>query len=394
MWINQPRFSRMKVPRLVARRFAMSRSARHALVFALILFLLLGSVGTLVLFNQSAHAFAAGNAAAKRTPTPTSTLTSTPTPLPTPSFTPTPCTSCTGGLPKHLLTGYWQDFTNSATPLPLSAVNPYYNIVAVAFASSGSQAGQITFSIDAKLASALGGYTTAQFISDIATLHAQGRKVILSVGGAAGSITIGSATSATNFATSAYGLMQSYGFDGVDIDLESGINVTYLTSALQQLSTLAGPNLIITLAPQTVDVASASSPYFQLALNIKTILTIVNTQYYNSGSMYGCDGKLYTYGGVDFITAQACILLQGGLRPDQVGLGLPASTQAAGKGYVAPSVVNDALDCLATGTNCGTFIPPTTYPTIRGVMDWSINWDAFNSYTFADTVGPHLSTLP
>jgi chitinase len=82
------------------------------------------------------------------------------------------------------------------------------------------------------------------------------------------------------------------------------------------------------------------------------------------------------------------------LRPDQVGLGLPASSQAAGKGYVAPSVVNAALDCLATGTNCGTFIPPTTYPTIRGVMDWSINWDASNSYNFADTVGPHLSTLP
>lgn len=377
----------------------MSRSVRHTLFFALILLLLLGSVGTLVLFNQPAHAFAAGNAAAgnaaaKGTPTPTPTLTSTPTPLPTPSFTPTPCTSCMGGLPKHLLTGYWQDFTNSATPLPLSAVNPYYNIVAVAFASSGSQSGQITFSIDAKLASALGGYTTAQFISDIATLHAQGRKVILSVGGAAGTVTIGDATSATNFATSAYGLMQSYGFDGVDIDLENGINVTYLTSALQQLSTLAGPNLILTLAPQTVDVASTSSPYFQLALNIKTILPIVNTQYYNSGSMYGCDGKLYAYGGVDFITAQACILLQGGLRPDQVGLGLPASTQAAGKGYVAPSVVNAALDCLATGTNCGTFIPPTTYSSIRGVMDWSINWDASNSYTFADTVGPHLSTLP
>lgn len=372
----------------------MSRSVRHTLVFALLLLLLLGSVGTLVFFNQPAYAFAAGNAAAKKTPTPTSTLTSTPTPLPTPSFTPTPCPSCPGGLPKHLLTGYWQDFTNSATPLPLSAVNPYYTIVAVAFASSGSQAGQITFSIDAKLASALGGYTTAQFINDIATLHAQGRKVILSVGGAAGTVTIGNATSATNFATSAYGLMQSYGFDGVDIDLESGINVTYLTSALQQLSTLAGPNLIVTLAPQTVDVASTSSPYFQLALNIKTILTIVNTQYYNSGSMYGCDGKLYNYGGVDFITAQACILLQGGLRPDQVGLGLPASTQAAGKGYVAPSVVNAALDCLATGTNCGTFIPPTTYPTIRGVMDWSINWDASNSSTFADAVGPHLSTLP
>jgi chitinase len=374
----------------------MSRFSRRFFLLALAALLLLGSIGVLFSSNWSSRAFAAGNAQSKRTPTPTPTMTqtSTPTPTPTPSITPAPCTPCGGGLPAHVLTGYWQDFTNNATPLRLSDVNAYYNLIAVAFASTGSNPGEVAFSIDAKLSTALGGYTTSQFTSDIATLHTQGRKVILSVGGAAGTITISSATSATNFATSAYGLMQTYGFDGVDIDLESGINVTYLTSALQQLSALAGPNLIITLAPQTVDVQSTSSPYFQLALNIKNILTIVNTQYYNSGSMYGCDGKLYAGATENFLTALACILLQGGLRPDQVGLGLPASTLAAGKGYVSPSVVNAALDCLATGTNCGSFIPPTTYPTIRGAMTWSINWDASNSSSFANTVGPHLSTLP
>jgi chitinase len=139
---------------------------------------------------------------------------------------------------------------------------------------------------------------------------------------------------------------------------------------------------------------STSAGYFQLALNIKNILTIVNTQYYNSGSMNGCDSNVYYEGSVDFITALACIQLQNGLRPDQVGLGLPASSSAAGSGYVNPAVVNNALDCLALGTNCGTFKPTTTWPSIRGAMTWSINWDASNSYNFADTVSPHLSTLP
>jgi chitinase len=56
--------------------------------------------------------------------------------------------------------------------------------------------------------------------------------------------------------------------------------------------------------------------------------------------------------------------------------------------------VNQALDCLARGTNCGTFRPPRTYPGIRGAMTWSINWDQSNGGSFARTVRPHLNTLP
>jgi chitinase len=327
------------------------------------------------------------------TPTPTATPTQGPTATPTPS--PTPCTSCGGGLPKHLITGYWQDFTNGATPLRLSAVNSNYTIIAVAFANADpNNPGGVTFSIDSGLSSALGGYTTADFINDITTLHSQGKKVIISVGGANGTITVNDATSAANFANSVYGLIQTYGFDGVDIDLENGLSPTYMTSALQQLSSKVGPSLIITLAPQTVDMQSTSGDYFQLALNIKNILTIVNMQYYNSGSMIGCDGNVYSEGTENFLVALACIQLQGGLRPDQIGLGLPASTSAAGGGYVSPSVVNAALDCLETGNNCGSFRPSTTYPGIRGAMDWSINWDASNGYNFANTIGPYLGTLP
>ena len=322
---------------------------------------------------------------------------STPTAVPA---TPQPTTAPTGGgsnsgLPAHALTGYWQDFTNGSTALPLSGVNPNYDIIAVAFANADpANPGGVTFSIDSGLSAALGGYTADQFTKDIATLHAQGKKVIISVGGQNGAISVADAASATNFANSVSGLMQTYGFDGVDIDLENGINPTFMANALQQLSAKAGPGLVITMAPQTIDMQSPNNGYFQLALNIKNILTVVNMQYYNSGTMLGCDGNVYAEGTENFLTALACIQLQNGLRPDQVALGLPASTSAAGGGYVAPSVVNAALDCLASGTNCGTFKPPTTYPTIRGAMTWSINWDAANGSSFANTVKPHLNALP
>lgn len=298
------------------------------------------------------------------------------------------------GLPAHLLMGYWQDFTNGATPLTLANVPASYNLVAVAFGNSDSTPGQVTFSIDSGLSSALGGYTTSQFISDIRTLHSRGQKVVLSVGGQNGTISVNDASSASNFASSVYSIIQQYGFDGVDIDLENGVNPTYMASALEQLESDVGAGLIITLAPQTVDTQSTGNDYFQLALNIKSILTMINTQYYNSGSMNGCDGNVYSEGTENFMTALACTELQGGLSASQVGLGLPASPSAAGSGYVSPSVVNDALDCLAARANCGSFVPSAAYPGIRGVMTWSINWDASNGYNFANTVAPHLTSLP
>ena len=298
------------------------------------------------------------------------------------------------GLPAHLLMGYWQDFTNGAMPLSLAAVPSSYNLIAVAFGNATATAGQVTFSVDSGLSAALGGYTQAQFIADIKTLHARGQKVILSVGGQNGSISVSDAASAAEFASSVSSIISQYGFDGVDIDLENGVNPTFMASALEQLSSDVGPGLIITLAPQTVDTQSAGNDYFQLALNIKAILTMINTQYYNSGTMNGCDGNVYAEATENFMTALACTELQGGLSASQVGLGLPASPSAAGSGYTSPSVVNSALDCLAARTNCGSFVPQAASPGLRGVMTWSINWDASNGYNFADTVAPHLASLP
>ncbi|MDL4817416.1 chitinase [Actinomadura opuntiae] len=299
----------------------------------------------------------------------------------------------TGPLPRHFLTGYWQDFVNAAQELKLSQVPDQYDLIAVAFGEATATPGEVAFQLHPELSSALGGYTDAQFKADIAALHAKGKKVILSVGGEKGAIRVSDAASAAAFAGSMSALMSEYGFDGVDIDLENGLNPAYMEQALRSLRAKAG-DLIITMAPQTVDMQSTGGSYFQLALKIKDILTVVNMQYYNSGAMLGCDQKVYGQGSVDFMTALACIQLENGLRPDQVALGLPAGPGAAGGGVVAPSIVDDALDCLAKGTGCGSFKPPHTYPDIRGAMTWSINWDVTDGGGFARTVGAHLDTLP
>ncbi len=295
-----------------------------------------------------------------------------------------------GDLPKHAVTGYWQNFNNGATVQKISDVPSAYDIIAVAFADATTTPGAVTFNLDS---AGLGGYTVDQFKADVRAKQAAGKKVIISVGGEKGTVSVNSASSATNFANSVYSLMQEYGFDGVDIDLENGLNPTYMTQALRALSAKAGPDMILTMAPQTIDMQSTQGGYFQTALNVKDILTVVNMQYYNSGTMLGCDGKVYAQGTVDFLTALACIQLEGGLAPSQVGLGLPASTRAAGGGYVSPSVVNAALDCLTKATNCGSFKPSKTYPDLRGAMTWSTNWDATAGNAWSSSVGAHVDAM-
>jgi chitinase len=131
---------------------------------------------------------------------------------------------------------------------------------------------------------------------------------------------------------------------------------------------------------------NVNNAYFQAAKNAN--VDLVNMQYYNSGCMLGCDqNQCWGQGTLQFLTMQACIQVQGGLRGDQIGFGLPATAAAApAGGYVSPSVVNSAMQCMA-GNNaaCGSPVPPYR-ATVRGAMTWSINWDAVSGYAWVNGI--------
>ncbi len=67
-------------------------------------------------------------------PPPTSPPPTSPPPTSPPPTSPPPTNPPSGPLPKHFLTGYWQDFVNPAAKLKLRDVPADYDLVAVAFA--------------------------------------------------------------------------------------------------------------------------------------------------------------------------------------------------------------------------------------------------------------------
>ncbi|HEY6331586.1 MAG TPA: chitinase [Blastocatellia bacterium] len=335
------------------------------------------------------------------------------------------------GLKSHLLVGYWQTYVNGAVVIPLGQVSPEYDVIDVAFGMPASGTGVvITLSIDPSIE------TNDQFIADIATLHKQGQSVVLSIGGASSLIKLTSQKKVKKFVNSVAALITQYGFDGVDIDFEGNSlklapgdsdfknpktpEIVNLISGLHTLDGMFEGDLIITFAPATFNVQAgytgyhgAQGSYLPVIYGTRDILSWVQTQDYNSGTMFGLDGNIYTGGTSDFHVAMTEFLLQGfpidhdtnnffpALGENQVTFGVPASVQAASTSppsFATPSDVQNALNYLINGIpyegHQYTLINSAGYPEMRGLMTYSINWDLTNGSAMSNQIGPFLHGLP
>ena len=303
-------------------------------------------------------------------------------------------------LPQHMVTGYWHNFLNGATPLKISDVPTSYDMICVSFANSTGVAGRLSFELDKDLCAAFDTqYTKAEFIQDIKNAKAKGQHVIISVGGAEGTTYINNEQSANEFSSSLISIIEEYGFEGVDIDFEGAAvqGTNFIAGALRTVHDHFGDHFIITMAPETYymhDANDITGAYFRLATQIKDILTICYPQFYNAGGDIGYGGFYAQYPTQQFITSLASMYIENGLRPDQLAIGVPSSSNAASNGYLAPSVVAGCVNSLVYKQTLGGFTPPRAYTTLRGVMTWSINWDASNGYAWANTMAPLMDSLP
>lgn len=325
------------------------------------------------------------------------------------------------------LIGYWHNWNDPNAPsIPLNQVDSRYTIVDIAFAVP-------SVGTDYKMEFIPDQFSNATFLSHVQALQSQGKKVIISIGGAATHVSLNNISERDTFIATMGNILTTFGFDGIDIDLEgSSVSVTggtiaipvdakiiNLIDAIKQIMsnyyTTNNKRLLLTMAPETAFVQGGMSAYggiwgayLPIIHALRDSIEILHVQLYNSGSMYGIDGNIYTQGSPDFIVAMTEAVIQGfntsggmfiGLPANKIAIGLPACPLAAGGGYTdTTSVINAVQYLRGVGNIPGLYTLQQTggYPSLRGMMTWSINWDAVSTcattYEYANTFESIFST--
>ncbi|MFD5324015.1 chitinase [Streptomyces sp. NPDC127092] len=331
-----------------------------------------------------------------------------------------------GDLPAHALVGYLHtSFANGSGYTRMADVPDSWDVINLAFGEPTSvTSGDIRFSL-CPVTECPNVESPADFKAAVKAKQAAGKKVLISIGGQNGQVQLSTTAARDTFVTSVSKIIDEYGLDGLDIDFEghslslqtgdtdfrnpTSPVIVNLIQAVRTLKAKYGAKFVLTMAPETFFVQLGyqyygSGPwggqdpragaYLPVIHALRDDLTLLHVQDYNSGSVMGLDNQYHSMGGADFHIAMTDMLLTGfpvagntdrvfpALRPDQVAIGLPASTQA-GNGHTTPAEVNKALNCLTRKTDCGSYQTHGTWPGLRGLMTWSVNWDRYNGWEFS-----------
>ncbi|MFG2327086.1 chitinase [Streptomyces sp. NPDC048568] len=342
-----------------------------------------------------------------------------------------------GDLPAHALVGYLHaSFANGSGYTRMTDVPDSWDVIDLAFGEPTSvTSGDIRFDRcpdggPSRSSEAESGgecpnvESDAEFKAAIKAKQAAGKKVLISIGGQNGQVQLTTTAARDKFVSSVSAIIDTYGLDGLDIDFEGhslSLNaddtdfknpktpvIVNLISALKTLKAKYGDDFVLTMAPETFFVQLGyqyygtgkwggqdprAGAYLPVIHALRDDLTLLHVQDYNSGPIMGLDNQYHSMGGADFHIAMTDMLLTGfpvagdaanvfpPLRPDQVAIGMPASVNA-GNGHVSPAEVDKALNCLTRNTDCGSYATHGTWPDLRGLMTWSINWDRLGNWEF------------
>lgn len=322
-----------------------------------------------------------------------------------------------------LLVGYWHNFDNNLTPImPIRDVSSKWDVINVAFADIAGD-GTVTFTPF--------NATEAEFISDVAYLRSLGKEIVLSLGGQNGALSLPNSAAQARFTNSLIATIDKFGFSGIDVDIETGISlgagdtdfrnpvaptIVNMIASIKDVCANYDSSFVLSMAPEIAYVQGGITAYggpwgayLPIIYALRDNLTFIHVQHYNCGGNAALDGRTYNQGTADFQVAMAEMLLVGfpvagnpnnmfpALRQDQIMVGIPAAVGAAPSGgYINPTEMKKAMDYLINGVSYGgtyTLQNPSGYSGFRGIMTWSINWDAQNNYEFTNNYRPYLDAL-
>jgi len=267
-------------------------------------------------------------------------------------------TTSSSGLPAKFTGGYIETwYSQRIQDLPAG-----YNLLFSAFANIDS-AGTASYWPGS-------GESQADFIAGIAAKKAAGTPVILSIAGAGGAkAPLNPGSQEENFMSSIQSIINTYGFSGIDWDMENDIpsgpiSVAGLVDISKRLKSIYGPNFLITMAPYN----QTDNTYLQIATQIRDILSFVGYQNYNMGSIPTTSSVRST---------MERWMSTAGLRPDQWSLGFLHVDDYLGLTTPFSNMVSIYNDINAI------------YPTVRGVWTWGVyQKDQPLGYPFVNTLAP------
>lgn len=312
---------------------------------------------------------------------------------------------------KKILMGFWHNWPAGPSDgyqrgqfanITLENVPKEYNVVAVAFMTGSGIPTFKPFNV-----------SDAEFRRQVGVLNSQGRAVLISLGGADAHIEL-RAGQEQPLANEIIRLVETYGFDGLDIDLEQSAidfaaNKTVLPAALKLVKDHyagQGKHFIISMAPE-FPYLTTSGKYVGYLQALEGYYDFIAPQFYNQGGDGVWVPEANNGNGAwiaqnndamkeDFLYYLTESLVTGTrgftkIPADKFVIGLPSNVDAAATGYVIDkSVVGNAMKRLAI----------KGHP-IKGLMTWSVNWDNGTSkdrvpynWEFSRRYGPLIHGAP
>jgi hypothetical protein len=271
-------------------------------------------------------------------------------------------------LPNKVLGIYF--FMYDTPPLSTIQANaPQYNVMYFAFALGTNNGGNVTFSVPS-------GGGEAKLKSDIQAWKASGRVALLSIGGGSDTgLRLTNANQGTQFVSSITPILQNYGFQGIDWDLEQGpsqFSPSVVVSVSQQLKQKFGSNFVISIVPRPYEFRSGANPhpYRDVATGLGADLDLIQFQFYDYPESKNANQQMSIISGdvndaIKNFPANKIVI--GGESPN------------AGLAWSPATVYRDAYVNL-NGSTGG----------LRGAFVWDSPNEQASGWNFAKTLGPSL----
>lgn len=266
--------------------------------------------------------------------------------------------------------GYWQMWEGPSVS-EITASAPQYNLQYAAFAMGSSTNGAVAFNPVFS--------TPAQFKTDMAASKTAGSTWLLSIGGGADTtVRLLNETHATTMFNSLVGIIDSYGFQGIDLDIECGSTCwspSAAASLAQKLKAKYGASFIISATPRPYEARSRTGIYTDFALRAGSNLDLFGLQFYDFPEAKN--------------TAQLTTIINSDLAAI-TSYGIPASKILIGcityskyqYGWNTVSVYKDIY-----------LQQKQKYPELRGVFIWDTSYDKIENWSFAKAMGTAVRGL-